>query len=211
MRLGLLLALAIAAGCYESHTRDGSEGDAGPRVCGGCTGDPGDRVHFRTTSEGWPVRWDTSAGCIRATYDPALPPARVTELQRHIANVNAIPCASLCFSDPSAGARPDVFREPSLTERRLHVSIVDGLDGAILTTLFIDECTGKLFYALIEIDRVSLPTIDAQDLARMIARSTGLDRPDGSRLDTMLLMALEPTADDRQALCAMYGDPPYCD
>jgi hypothetical protein len=175
-------------------------------------GEPGDTVHFRTTSEGWPVRWDTSGGCIRVTYDPALPAGRVAELRAHVESINAIPCPSLCFDGPSAAAPPDVTRRPALAERRVHVAIVDGLDGAILTTLFSDtDCTGQLFYSLIEIDRTSVASVDSRDLARMVAKSTGLDRPDGSRIDTMLNMASAPTPGDRQALCAMYGDPPYCD
>jgi hypothetical protein len=215
MSVRIAVVLVLAGGCYESHSVVGAgvggDEDAGAPVCGACTGDPGERVHFRTTRDRSPVRWDASLGCIRATFDPALSTRSDLDMERHFRSIGEVSCSTLCFEPPVAADAPNVAVVPRASERRVHVAVVDGLEAASLVTLFQDECTAQIYYALIELDRASLDRLSSNDMARLVARSTGLFRPESARADSMLNSAPAPTRDDIQALCAMYGEPPYCD
>ena len=178
-----------------------------------CTGQPqASPVPVGATESGATLHWKDPATCIGLSASPALAGMsdRIIAAARQW---DGLSCSALCF-DPltTADAGP-----VDAADRRLHFAPEDAAHvvpagSRALTSVRARPLDGEITGATIYVSDAVVAETTLVELLRQIGRALGYDQaPDA--LDSVLGAAHVGetlTVNDEAALCALYGDPPYC-
>lgn len=178
-----------------------------------CTGQPeASPIPVGVTDSGATLHWSEPATCIALSAAPAL--AGMSD--RIIAAAtqwDGLACSPLCF-DPLQTAETG----PSdATDRRLHFAAEDAehmvpAGTRALTSVRVRPLDGEITGATIYLGAAVVAEASIVELLRQIGRALGYDQaPD--ELDSVLganHLGESLTVNDEAALCALYGDPPFC-
>jgi hypothetical protein len=175
-----------------------------------CSGSPtGQVVPFVTTPEGRTVHWVLNGGCIAVSYEPALAiwSNALAVAARAWTDVD---CAGICLAPPVQNAvAPDAARG----EQRIHVRLGDVTSWPAVTESYFEQDSGRAIAAEVVIDRSRTAEVEASDFLRLIGHALFLAEARG---DSIMAPVVTPrrtvalTANDRRAICTLYGVPSYC-
>ena len=175
-----------------------------------CNGTPpGQEVPFQPTAAGPVVHWALAPGCVATSYPPAMADFKGSV----VAAVKAwqdLDCSKLCIESPVENDRePDRARG----ERRLHFRFGQPSSfAAAMVTVDPEPETGRIYTAVVTIARAKIAQQTEADWVRMVGLGIGLARalPGVDSVMALDSKAKLPTANDRAALCTLYGEPAYC-
>lgn len=188
-----------------------------------CTGSPEQlQVPFRTTQQGLTLHRLTQNGCIPVSYDASF--SHTDLLAAAVAQMNAVSCSTLCFSEPMLNAQmPDEDR----FEQRIHFvfGLPESQDNVqfdpnltiFLPLMYFETATGRITTAIVYVNDVSYGAdLTVGTYLGALFKSSGFgssDDPDSVN-SSMSVPGLEPSTPsdaDIQSLCTLYGVPPYCE
>lgn len=190
--------------------------DAGVAGDGICRGSPAaSPVPLGRTETGAALHWREPARCIALSVSPALGERRAF-IEAAAAAWALVGCSELCFEPVG-----EVAQGPTdAADRRIHVQPADDehpvpAGAAAATRVRVRPLDGEITGATIALGAAALASPGAEDpteLLRQLGRALGFEQaPEG--VDSVLAAggtANRPTAADEQALCAVYGTPPFC-
>jgi hypothetical protein len=76
--------------------------------------------------------------------------------------------------------------------------------------MFFEKDTGRAIAAEMKFDPARIDTLEGPDMLRLFGYALGLGTASGSSIMAEDSKATTYTNDDRDALCLLYGDAPYC-
>ena len=160
---------------------------------------------FETAGNLSTLHWLLEPGCIPTTYDPELSGFQ-SHFQAAIDAWNGVSRATVCLESPTeANDRPaDVT-----AERRIHFEPMTGNLTQTTWSVSYEVSTGRIFNALIRIT-VTRDGPEPVSIAKALGQALGLGIPT-ENVDSVMRNAHTVTELDEQALCRLYGDPPYCE
>jgi hypothetical protein len=178
-----------------------------------CTGQPdASPVPVGVTDSGATLHWAEPARCIALSAAPAL--ADMSErIIAAAAQWDGLACSPLCF-EPLQRAETG---PTDAADRRLHFAAEDAEHVVppgtrALTSVRVRPLDGEITGATIYLGAGVVEEESIVELLRQIGRALGYDQaPDG--LDSVLganHVGESVTVNDEAALCALYGDPPFC-
>jgi hypothetical protein len=190
--------------------------DAGIAGDGICRGSPAaSRVPLGRTETGAALHWTEPARCIALSVAPALGDRRAF-IEGAAAAWTLVGCSELCFEPVGEATEAPA----DAADRRIHVQTADDehpvpAGAAAATRVRVRPLDGEITGATIVLGDTALASAasgDPTELLRQFGRALGFEQaPEG--VDSVLAaggMANRPTAADEQALCAVYGTPPFC-
>ncbi len=181
-----------------------------------CMGTPeGQVVPFVPAQDDAPdgpvLHWVMEHGCIPITYQSNLTAFDKSVLEHAVSSWEALNCARLCFDGPEPS---DDLVDLSRGERRVHFATSPTLPAELLFdgSLFVRPQSGEITGAIVWLSEALGPR-NSVPHSRIIGWLLGLGANDSpaSILSTAGLPPSQPTFRDREALCLLYGDPPYCE
>lgn len=178
-----------------------------------CIGQPvASPVPVGVTDAGATLHWTAPATCIALSAAPAL--ADMSDrIIAAAAQWDGLACSPLCF-DPLQTAE---MGPTDASDRRLHFAAEDAEHivppgTRALTSVRARPLDGEITGATIYLGAAVVEEASIGELLRQIGRALGYDQaPDG--LDSVLganHLGETLTVNDEAALCALYGDPPFC-
>lgn len=178
-----------------------------------CTGQPdASPVAVGVTDTGATLHWKDPATCIALSAAPSLA-GMAERIIAAAAQWDGLACSALCF-DPlsTADAGPTAS-----TDRRLHFAPEDAVHvvppgSRALTSVRVRPLDGEITGATVYLTDAVVEEATLSELLRQIGRALGYEQaPDA--LDSVLggnHVGETLTVNDEAALCALYGDPPFC-
>jgi hypothetical protein len=193
---------------WEAHHIEEGE------VPGGlCTGQPSaSPVPVGATDSGATLHWSAPGTCIALSAAPTLS-GMSDRIIAAAAQWDGLSCSALCFDPLSTADAGPV----EASDRRLHFAPADAAHPVppgtrALTSVRVRPLDGEITGATIYVSPAVVQETTIVELLRQIGRALGYNQaPDG--LDSVLGAAHAGellTVNDEAALCALYGDPPYC-
>lgn len=178
-----------------------------------CTGQPSaSPVAVGATDSGATLHWSAPATCIALSAAPGLD-AMTDRIISAAGQWDGLACSALCF-DP---LQPAESGPVDAADRRLHFAPEDAEHivppgTRALTSVRVRPLNGEITGATIYLSREVVEEETIAELLRQIGRALGFEQaPDG--VDSVLganHFGETLTVNDEAALCALYGDPPFC-
>ena len=199
--------------CCQDVAWSASQVDEAVAPAGVCAGQPdASAVPVGATAEGATLHWKSPTTCIALSRSPGL--AGVAERITAAARAwELVDCSPLCFE-----ALTEATDGPTAAaDRRLHFTLADAEHpipgGARAATVArVRPLDGEITGATITLGSAVAEDDGLEELLRQIGRALGYEQaPD--LVDSVLAAASTAqslTAADEAALCAMYGETPYC-
>ena len=185
----------------ETSPQCTTESLAGPTCRGRPEGSP---LAVQLTDIGIPLHWLVGS-CIPVTFEPSLRSLEPIIIAA-LAEWAATDCTSLCFAGPIEALNPP---DVSTAERRLHFRgafPAEPVTTIVATTTF-ERATGRMVSAEVLVSLNVLDQVGPGDVLSMLLRASGFEPDDRVIGESPPVL----TGDQRAALCALYGEPPFCD
>ena len=208
--------------CVEPFTCEAAEG-LDYDVCldtsdpPSCSSTPAGQAVPFIVQGGVVAHWDVARGCIAVTVDSS-----ASDISEPVSEAldawEAISCSQLCFDGPSPS---EIGPDHYLGEGRIHVTTAD-LEAmySIQPNLFFSPSTGLIRGAeiLLPADGATRAETSFQALLYAVGTVVGLDvLPYDTEVDTVMVDAIGLPgrtalgSADEEAICALYGEPPFCE